>query len=57
MTPPAAGGVYDTQDIVRQSDTSKKVLVWFMDLAGNRTGGTFTSPDTLANGWNLVGPR
>ena len=51
------GGLYGTQDVVWQNDTSKKVVVWFMDLSGNRTGGTFTSPDTLANGWNLVGPR
>ncbi len=51
------GGVYDTQDIVWQNDTSKKVVVWFMDLAGNRTSGTFISPDTLAGGWDLVGPR
>ncbi len=51
------GGVYDTQDIVWQNDTSKKVVVWFMDLAGNRTGGTFTVPDTLMGGWDLVGPR
>jgi hypothetical protein len=51
------GGLYDTNDIVWQNDTSKRVVVWHMDLAGNRTGGTFTSPDTLAGGWNLVGPR
>ena len=51
------GGVYDTQDIVWQNDTSKKVVVWFMDLAGNRTSGTFTSPDTLFLNYDLVGPR
>jgi hypothetical protein len=51
------GGLYNTNDIVWQNDTSKKVVVWFMDLAGNRTGGTFTVPDTLMGGWDLVGPR
>ncbi len=51
------GGLYDTQDIVWQNDTSKKIVVWFMDLAGNRTSGTFTTPDTLNDGWDLVGPR
>lgn len=51
------GGVYDTQDLVWQNDTSKRVVVWFMDLAGNRTSGTFTTPDLLNGGWDLVGPR
>ncbi len=51
------GGVYDTQDVVWQNDTSKKTVVWFMDLAGNRTSGTFTEPDTIVSGANLVGPR
>ncbi len=51
------GGLYDTNDIVWQNDTSKKVVVWFMDLAGSRTGGTFTVPDTLLGSWDLVGPR
>ncbi len=52
-----AGGVYDTQDVVWQNDTSKKIVVWFMDLAGNRTNGTFTTPDVLVGAWDLVGPR
>ncbi len=51
------GGVYDTQDVVWQNDTSKKVVIWYMDLAGNRTSGTFITPDTLVSGWDLVGPR
>ncbi len=50
-------GVYDTQDVVWQNDTSKKIVVWFMDLAGNRTNGTFTTPDTLFSDWDVVGPR
>ncbi len=51
------GGTYDTQDVVWQNDTSKKVVVWFMDLAGNRTSGAFTTPDTLFAAWDLAGPR
>ena len=51
------GGLYDTQDVVWQNDTSKKIVVWFMDLAGNRTGGTFTSPDILFAWYTLAGPR
>ncbi len=51
------GGVYDTNDIVWQNDTSKRVVVWFMDKAGNRTGGTFTTPDTLPGSYDVVGPR
>ncbi len=51
------GGVYDTNDVIWQNDTSKRVVVWFMDLAGNRTSGTFITPDMLAFGWDLVGPR
>ena len=52
-----AGGMYDTQDIVWQNDTSKKIVVWHMDLAANRTAGEFFTPDTLVGGWDLVGPR
>ncbi len=52
-----AGGIYDTQDIVWQNDTSKKVVVWHMDKAANRTSGVFISPDTPSFGWDVVGPR
>ncbi len=51
------GGVYDAQDIVWQNDTSKRVVIWYMDHAGNRNSGTFTTPDTLFTGWELLGPR
>ena len=51
------GGVYDAQDIVWQNDTSKRVVIWYMDHAGNRTSGTFTTPDTLFDSWELLGPR
>lgn len=34
-------------------------IVWYLDHAGNRTGGVFTSPDAPASplDWTLVGPR
>jgi hypothetical protein len=51
------GGVYDTQDIVWQNDTSKKIVVWHMDQAASRTGGVFITPDTLSGAYDLVGPR
>jgi len=53
-----AGGVHGTQDILWQNDTSKKVVIWYMDQAGNRTSGTFTDPDTLLGPTEvLAGPR
>ncbi len=52
-----AGGVYDTQDIVWQNATSKKIVIWHMDHAANRTSGVFAAPDTLFGGWELAGPR
>ena len=52
-----AGGLYDTQDVVWQNDTSKKVVVWYMDQGGNRTSGTFVTPDTLPLTGDLVSPR
>jgi FG-GAP-like repeat len=52
-----AGGVYDAQDIVWQNSTSKKIVIWHMDKAANRTSGVFSSPDTLFGSWDLAGPR
>jgi hypothetical protein len=52
-----AGRVFDAQDIVWQNTTSKKIVVWHMDHAANRTSGVFTSPDTLFGSWDLAGPR
>jgi hypothetical protein len=53
-----AGGLWDTNDILWQNDTSKRVVVWYMDQAGNRTSGTFTIPDTIVGATGiLVGPR
>lgn len=53
-----AGGLHGTQDILWQNDTSKRVVVWYMDQAGNRTSGAFTINDTLVGPTSiLVGPR
>jgi hypothetical protein len=49
--------VLDTQDIVWQNDTSRKMVVWHMDRTAQRTGGVFTTPDSLLPGFVLVGPR
>src|SRR4029079_15223109 len=52
-----AGGMHNTQDIVWQNDTSKKIVVWHMDLAAHKTGGVFTSPDLILGGIKVLGPR
>ena len=49
--------VYDAQDIVWQNDSSKRLVVWHMDQAAARTGGVFTTPDTVGGGYDVVGPR
>jgi hypothetical protein len=51
------GGVGQTNDVVWRNDTSGNVVVWYMDLAGNRTSGTFTAPAPDPTGWVIVGPR
>jgi len=53
-------GLPDTKDIVWRNGTSGKVVVWHMDLAGNRTAGVFTNPDAPSpnpTDWTIVGPR
>ncbi len=50
------GALWNTPDIVWQNASSKKLVVWHMDLAGQRTSGTFTSPDNL-NNLTVIGPR
>jgi len=55
-----AGGVAGTNDVVWRNATSGRVVVWHLDLAGNRTTGLFTSPDAPSPdpaGWTIVGPR
>ena len=54
-----AGGLAGTNDLVWRNATSGKLVAWYMDLAGNRTFGTFTTPDapTPALDWTVVGPK
>lgn len=53
------GGQADTSDVVWRNSFSGRLVIWFLDRAGNRTAGTFTNPaapsDPLA--WTVVGPR
>lgn len=53
------GGLPYTKDIVWRNATSGRLVVWWMDQAGNRTWGTFTSPDSPPSplDWTIVGPR
>ncbi len=54
------GGVADSNDVVWRNATSGRVVVWHLDLAGNRTAGLFTVPDAPSPdpaGWTIVGPR
>ncbi len=60
--PGGPGGVAGAPDIVWRNQTSGKFVIWFMDLAGVRTSGTFTNPDglpapTLGSFWEPVAPR
>ena len=55
-----AGGLTGTNDVVWRNATSGRVVVWHLDLAGNRTSGLFTSPDAPSPdpaGWTIAGPR
>jgi hypothetical protein len=55
-----AGGLPGTIDIVWRNATSGRFVVWYMNQAGERTFGTFTSPDAPAGNptaWTIVGPR
>lgn len=53
------GGIAGTADIVWRNASSGKFVVWYMDLAGRRSAGTFTTPDAPASplAWTVVGPR
>ncbi len=54
------GGTANTKDIVWRNATSGKYVVWYMDFAGNRTFGEFTSPNNPSpnpTDWTIVGPR
>jgi hypothetical protein len=54
------GGQACTNDIIWRNGTSGKLVVWYMDTAGNRTAGSFLSPDgpspDPAN-WAVLGPK
>ncbi len=54
-----AGGVAGTNDLIWRNATSGRLVVWYMDLLGNRTFGTFTTPNSPspALDWTVVGPR
>ena len=53
-------GVAHSTDIVWRNSTSGTVVVWFMDQAGNKTAGLFTTPAAPSpnpTDWTIVGPR
>ena len=55
-----AGGLPNTRDIVWRNATSGRFVLWYMDQAGNRTSGLFTTPmepGPNATSWTIVGPR
>jgi hypothetical protein len=61
------GGQGCTNDVLWRNETSGRLVVWHMDLNGQRTAGLFLSPDspsvdpdgapTSPLDWNVVGPR
>lgn len=54
------GGVAQSADIVWRNETSGNFVVWYMDFAGNRTGGVLTNPTSPSPNpteWTIVGPR
>src|SRR6185503_13717881 len=53
------GGTLFTGDLLWRNASSGRLVLWYLDNAGNRTAGAFTTPDAPANptGWNVVGPR
>ncbi len=55
-----AGGEAGSIDLVWRNATSGRFVAWYMDHAGRRTTGTFTSPDAPGpdpTAWTIVGPR
>ncbi len=54
------GGVAHTADIVWRNALSGRLVVWYLDRAGNRTAGTFTTPAEPSpdpTSWSVSGPR
>jgi uncharacterized repeat protein (TIGR01451 family) len=55
-----AGGLPNTRDIVWRNANSGRFVLWYMDQAGNRTSGLFTTPmepSPNPTAWTIVGPR
>jgi hypothetical protein len=52
-------GQAGTHDLVWRNASSGRLVVWFMDCAGSRTGGAFTTPQAPADplAWAVAGPR
>jgi hypothetical protein len=54
------GGLWGTKDIIWRNATSGRFVVWYMDRAGNRTFGEFTTPmepSPVPTDWTIAGPR
>ncbi len=50
--------VADSIDLVWRNATSGRLVLWFMDKAGNRTGGVLVTPEApVATNWTVAGPR
>ncbi len=56
---PGAGARADTADVVWRNALSGRLVIWYLDGAGNRTSGVFVTPDPAApaNAWTVAGPR
>ncbi len=46
-----------TPDILWRNANSSRLVVWHMNRSGQRTSGTFTTPDSEAANWRVAGPR
>ncbi len=53
-----AGGRPGTQDVVWRSTLTERQVIWYLDFAGRRTSGVFTTPARPSDAtWNVVAPR
>lgn len=51
-------GTAGTNDVVWRNDGNGRQVIWFLDLAGNRTAGVFTTPAAPSDpAWIACGPR
>lgn len=46
-----------TADLLWRNANSNRLVVWHMNRSGQRTSGTFTTPDSESGSWRVVGPR